>query len=140
MILNVPYAVQRLSKEEGRISKVYRDSLGIETIGVGRNLRDVGLYPDEIDYLLMNDIRRVQADVDREFPWVSELDEARQFVIFDMAFNMGINKLKGFVNTLRCLKARDYEGCAKGMEQSLWYSQVGKRAKALTSTMRSGIL
>ena len=43
--------------------------MGIETVGVGRNLRDVGLSDDEILYLLNNDIDRVEKQLDNYFPW-----------------------------------------------------------------------
>ena len=43
--------------------------MGIETIGVGRNLRDVGLSDDEIEYLLNNDIDRVEKQLDNISWW-----------------------------------------------------------------------
>ena len=46
---------------EGRTSKPYRDTVGKLTIGVGRNLEDVGLRESEIDFLLAQDVRDVLA-------------------------------------------------------------------------------
>ena len=40
--------VQQLTRDEGIRNKPYVDTVGKVTIGVGRNLSDVGLYPDEI--------------------------------------------------------------------------------------------
>lgn len=140
MNINYEYAEKRLGLEEGVKSKVYLDTKGIPTVGIGRNLRDVGLSPDEITYLFKNDVKRVLADIERELPWASTLDEARQFVVFDMCFNMGINKLKTFVNTLLAIKNHEYDRAAQGMEQSLWYIQVGMRAKLLVNVMRTGVL
>ena len=48
--------VKDLINHEGKKRTVYLDSMGIETIGVGRNLRHVGLDDDEVLYLLNNDI------------------------------------------------------------------------------------
>lgn len=129
----------RLNVEEGRKAKVYKDSLGIETIGVGRNLRDRGLSEREIDFLLDNDIDDVIADLDRFLPWWRTLDPVRQLVIADMCFNLGVNKLLGFVNTLRMVQCGDYAGAAGGMLKSLWASQVKGRADDLAKMMRTGI-
>jgi lysozyme len=128
----------RLTASEGHKSKVYLDTKGIPTIGVGRNLKDVGLSDDEIAYLLDNDIKRVEADLDKRLPWWRQLDEVRQSVVADMCFNMGINKLLGFVNTLRKIQAKDYPGASLGMLQSLWATQVGYRAQELARMMKSG--
>ena len=48
--------IEQLRLHEGVEHKPYVDTVGKTTIGVGRNLDDVGLTDDEIDYLLDNDI------------------------------------------------------------------------------------
>lgn len=138
MMLNREILMSRLCIEEDKRSKVYFDTKGIPTIGVGRNLRDVGLSEDEIMYLLKNDINRVEADLDRRLPWWRLMDEVRQSVLADMCFNMGINKLMGFVNTLRMMQAGDYLGASKGMLNSLWAAQVHGRADELSRMMETG--
>ena len=35
----------------GMVLTVYEDSLGIETIGIGRNLKDRGITKEELDYM-----------------------------------------------------------------------------------------
>lgn len=138
MSLDIPRLKGRLQVEEGKRGKVYLDSVGIPTIGVGRNLKDVGLSDAEIDYLLDNDVKRVLESLDAWLPWWRSLDAVRQSVLADMCFNMGINKLIAFVNTLRCIHAGEYEKAARAMEKSLWYAQVGRRAKELVRMMETG--
>jgi lysozyme len=138
MTLDREILKKRLNISEGRKSKVYKDSLGIESIGVGRNLKDRGLSEREIDFLLENDIDDVITDLDRSLPWWRKLDPVRQSVIADMCFNLGINKLKGFVNTLRMVQYGDYVGAADGMLKSLWASQVKGRATDLARMMKTG--
>ena len=41
----------QLVLHEGSRLKPYRDTVGKLTIGIGRNLDDVGLSEDEVDYL-----------------------------------------------------------------------------------------
>jgi lysozyme len=128
----------RLVVSEGKRNKVYKDSLGIETIGVGRNIRDVGLSDDEVMYLLGNDIERVIVDLDKRLPWWRQMSEPRQSVLADMCFNMGINKLCSFINTLKAMESGDYSGAADGMLASLWAKQVHGRAVELARIMKTG--
>jgi GH24 family phage-related lysozyme (muramidase) len=53
-----------------------------------------------------------------------------------MCFNIGINRMKKFVRMWDALKAKDYQAASDEMLQSLWRSQVGKRAVALAAIMR----
>ena len=41
----------KLIEHEGMVLTVYEDSLGIETIGIGRNLKDRGITPAELEYM-----------------------------------------------------------------------------------------
>jgi lysozyme len=124
--------------DEDKRNKPYRDTVGKITIGVGRNLDDVGLSDDEIMYLLTNDIKRVEADLDHHMPWWRRMSEARQGVIANMCFNLGVEGLAGFKNTLAAMQAGDYDKAADGMLASKWAKQVGKRAVRLADMMRKG--
>jgi len=123
---------------EGLRLKPYRCTAGKLTIGVGRNLDDNGITQAEAFALLENDILAVEADLDRTWPWWREMSEARQQVLADMCFNLGVTRLGGFVNTLAAMKRGDYEAAADGMMKSLWASQVGRRAQRLAKMMREG--
>ena len=123
---------------EGLRLKPYRCTAGKLTIGVGRNLDDNGITQAEAFALLENDILAVEADLDRAWPWWREMTDARQQVLADMCFNLGLTRLGGFVNTLAAMKRGDYEAAANGMLASLWASQVGRRAQRLAKMMREG--
>ena len=130
--------IAELRRDEGTRAKPYLDTVGKLTIGVGRNLDDVGLSDDEIDYLLANDIKRVDADLDRNIPWWRDLDPVRQRVLQNMCFNMGITGLLGFKNTLGLIKRGDYGAAASAMLKSRWAAQVKRRAQRLSEMMRTG--
>lgn len=129
---------KQLTIDEGKKSKPYKDTVGKLTIGVGRNLDDVGLSDDEIQYLLDNDINRVIGDLDVALPWWSALSEERQQVLANMCFNLGITRLLAFKNTLEAMEEGRYDAAANGMMASLWYRQVGARAMRLVERMRRG--
>lgn len=127
-----------LRRDEGERLKPYRDTVGKLTIGVGRNLDDVGLSSEESAYLLANDINKVLRQLDEKLPWWRGLCFNRQRVLINMAFNLGIAGLLGFKNTLAAVQAGQYDKAAEGMLSSKWASQVGKRAVRLADLMRNG--
>jgi len=126
-----------LSLHEGRKNKVYKDSLGIETIGVGRNARDKGLSDAEVDFLLDNDIAECVADL-KGFEWFAGLNQARQDALTDMRFNVGPAGFRQFQHMILALAAGDFEEAARQMESSQWHHQVGQRAITLEAMIRTG--
>lgn len=131
---------KQLQLHEGYRDRIYRDTVGKMTVGIGRNVTDVPFGTDEIGLMFTNDLRRAQSGLDKIAPWWRDLDQVRQRVLLDMCFNMGARALAGFVNTLRAIQERRFDDAAAGMEASKWYGQVGARAKRLVEMMRTGEL
>jgi lysozyme len=130
--------VRQLRLHEGERLKPYRCTAGKLTIGVGRNLEDRGITAEESAMLLANDIAAEERELLRALPWVATLDEVRQRVLLDMAFNMGIAGLLGFKHTLATIQAGDYKRAATMMLDSRWAKQVGQRAERLSRMMATG--
>jgi lysozyme len=126
-----------LSRDEGRELKPYVDTVGKTSIGVGRNLTDVGISDAECDAMLANDVARTTAWLDRNLSWWRGLDAVRQRVIVNMAFNMG-GGLLTFTNTLAAMQRGDYDTAASGMLDSKWAKQVTVRATRLSQMMLTG--
>ena len=74
-----------LKLDEGLRLKPYRDTVGKLTIGIGRNLDDVGISEAEAEYLLSNDLDRTISDLDKYMLWWQTLDTPRRRVILNMA-------------------------------------------------------
>ena len=129
---------RQLRLHEGERLKPYRCTAGKLTIGVGRNLEDRGITAQESAYLLANDIEAEERALVKALPWVTQLDEVRQRVLLDMAFNMGIGTLLTFKNTLATIRAGDYQRASVMMLDSRWARQVGERAQRLSQMMASG--
>ncbi len=132
---------QMLLRDEGSVPHAYQDHLGYWTIGVGRLVdkrKGGGLSPDEIDYLLQNDIKKVTAQVLEALPWVNTMSEARQAVVFAMAFQMGLKGLLGFRSTLDSMRDERYEHAAEGMRRSLWAKQTPERVKRMAHQISTG--
>lgn len=123
---------------EGERLKPYHCTAGKLTIGVGRNLDDVGITHEESMYLLSNDIRRVELEIVRAFTWTTDLDAVRCTVLVDMCFNLGLQRLKGFKKFLAAMQAHNWKVAAAEMMDSRWAHQVGRRATRLRDMVLTG--
>jgi len=133
--------IRQLRDEEGEVLHVYQDHLGYWTIGVGHlvDKRKGGRISARVsEFILNEDIDSVTSELDKRLPWWRKLDEARQAVLLGMAFQMGIDGLLGFKNTLKMVEAGDYDGAGKGMLNSLWARQTPERAKRMSDQMKKG--
>jgi lysozyme len=131
--------MRRLQVDEGLKLKPYRDTEGKLTIGIGRNLDDVGISAEEAQQLCLNDIDRVVTHLDSKLTWWRGLDEERQMAVANMAFNLGIGGLLKFEKMIAALQGKNYHVAADEMLDSVWAQQVGARAHRLAASMRGGM-
>lgn len=136
--MDIELLKKELVRDERLMLKPYRDTVGKLTIGVGRNLDDVGINALEADFLLTNDINRVMQQLDVFLSWWRSLDPGRQRVMANMMFNMGPGRFLTFKETLKMIEAGRYEDASINMLKSKWASQVGPRAIRLSELMKKG--
>lgn len=128
-----------LIQDEGLRLKPYKDTVGKWTIGIGRNLDDVGITEAEAKYLCLNDITRVERDLDSKLPWWrGALNEKRQLVLASMCFQLGIGGVMKFPKFLAALQRGDYADAANEMRESLWAKQTPARCERLARMMVEG--
>ena len=151
--------IEELIKHEGLKLQVYKDTLGIDTIGIGRNLEDRGISQEELDdldipnmdviykygiteadavYLAQNDVQIVEDELLRAHPCVDRLDSVRQLILMDMAFNMGVPRLCKFQKMWNAIHEEKYDVAAKEMLDSRWANQVKSRSVKLANAMHNG--
>ena len=151
--------IDKLVVAEGLRLQVYKDTLGIDTIGIGRNLEDRGISKEELDwmdipsidhvyewgiteadavYLATNDVQIVEEELVRAHPCVDRLDSVRQLILIDMAFHMGVPRLCKFKKMWAAVEAEDFPTAAKEMLDSRWAKQVKGRATKLANAMHNG--
>lgn len=137
----------QLTRDEGIRLRVYPDDRGFNTIGIGHNL-DANPLPFDVSQgitlmqayqILKDDVARISSKLFRDLPWLGNLDPARQGVYLNMAFNLGAGGVEEFHHDLEDTKAGNYAQAALDMQASLWYTQVGDRAKRLCEQMRTGV-
>lgn len=131
--------IEQLKRDEGVRLKPYRDSIGKLTIGVGRNLDDVGITEYEAEQLLQHDVTNAGEALRENLPWFDSLDDARKGVLLNMCFNLGIHGLLTFKNTLSLIQNGHYAAAAAAMLDSKWAAQVGPRAHRLSQQMEQGV-
>ena len=151
--------IDKLVISEGLRLQVYKDTLGIDTIGIGRNLEDRGITKEELAdldiptiehvyeygiteadavYLAENDVQIVEEELVRAHPCVDRLDSVRQLILMDMAFNMGVPRLCKFKKMWNAVHEEDFPTAAKEMLDSRWANQVKSRATKLANAMHNG--
>lgn len=146
--MNLDTLKARLATEEGDRLAAYLDSEGFLTVGIGHNcvakpvigITKVGdrITPALEQALFEADVLEACEELDAHLPWWKSLDDARQNVMVDLCFNMGIETLLTFHNTLLDIREGQYEAAADGMRHSKWHDQVGDRAPWLENAMRTG--
>jgi lysozyme len=126
-----------LIRHESVQLKPYYDSVGKLTIGIGRNLTDVGISLETAFQMLDEDLRQVEADLST-FPWFLDMDPVRQDAMRDFRFNLGAGGMRTFKNTLAELEAKHYDAAADRLLASKWARQVKGRAVTLAEMVRHG--
>jgi len=137
----ITQATKQIKRHEGFVSNAYKDSLGYLTIGYGRLIdksKGGGISESEAEYLLANDVNGVYEALNRSIPSFKRLNDARQGVLLNMAFQMGVHGLMQFKSTLNLIELGDYNAAADNMLKSLWASQTPNRAKEMATQMRTG--
>lgn len=128
----------QLRIDEGVRDRLYKDSVGILTLGVGHNVEQKPLPGAVIDLLLELDMDDAERDVRTFIRNFDELSPARQAVLVNMAFNLGAVRFGGFHRFMAAVMAGDWDVAAEEMLNSSWAGQVGARATRLAEHMRSG--
>lgn len=128
----------QLRIDEGVKTHPYVDTVGKVSIGIGRNLTDVGINGPEMSMMFENDIASAEKTA-RVLVWnFDALSDARKAVVVNMAFNLGYDRLSQFKNTLSLINTGRYVNAADAMLASKWAAQVGQRAIRLAHQMKVG--
>lgn len=145
--------LNQIKRHEGFSEHAYRCPAGKLTIGYGYNLdaNPLKLSSVEIKHAAIEGMREHEAErllnlmvgrcidqLDTAIPWIVNLGNARESVLINMAYNMGLVGLMKFTKTLALIKSGDYPKAADEMLKSAWAAQVGHRAVELAEQMRSG--
>lgn len=128
-----------LIKHEGLRRRIYQDSVGKWTIGIGRNITDRDLGLDEIDLMFKNDTDYLYNELCKRYAYFPFLNDARKIAVVDMSF-MGMKTFSEFEKFHDAMDKKDYTKAALECLNSLWAKQVGHRALDISHIIVSGEL
>lgn len=124
---------QMLINEEGFELKPYHCTADKLTIGVGRNLDDRGISEATAYQMLNEDIDICIAELELHLPNFNSYPENVQHTLIDLCFNMGINRLLQFKQTLKYidegLQSGNYTKAAVELLNSNYAKQLPARSK-----------
>ena len=123
--------IDTIKRHEGFRAIPYQCSSGVWTIGYGFT----SLTKYESDVVLRIKVDNLRVDLATV---IEPLSQARQDVIINMAYNLGLNGVMGFRKMWSAIYDKDFDLAADEMKDSKWYKQVGQRGVELVEIMRKG--
>ena len=134
--------IDNLKLHEGFSAQIYRDSRGFKTVGYGFKIDCL-----ERDELLLNDgkaqpmskevaeqililkIKKLRPKVFSALKWLETKPLCVQECVLEMAYQMGLEKLLTFKNTLKFIELGEYKKAYENGLLSLWAKQTPSRAR-----------
>ena len=126
---------ETLRVAEGFREKMYHDSLGIPTIGYGRNLLGRGINLQEAEAMLERDVNE-SVEIAQHIPGYEMWSESQQEAVVEMCFVFGPGILNKWPNTFHAFEAGDWEGGIARIEGSMWMTQAPNRVKRVIEMLR----
>ena len=128
--------IDSIKKHEGYVGIVYKDSLGIDTIGYGFAIKDLELDRDICDIILERKIHQLESRVVNKFEWYEDMPEEIQDVVMEMCYQLGVTGVSKFRKTISYLKKKEFKNASVEMLDSLWAKQTPNRAKELSNRVK----
>jgi lysozyme len=134
-----------VKKHEGYRNKVYLDTLGKRTVGVG-HLCVEDFWEDDKEYEEKFLMTILEHDLSDAIKGANDLlaengcmdmDEIAEEIIIEMIFQLGKTGVSKFRNMWKALSALDYSTAAEQMLDSRWAKQTPNRANGMADIMRS---
>ena len=127
--------IDSIKKNEGYISTVYKDSLGIDTIGYGFAIKDLELEEDLCHVILQRKLKRLEKEVSTRFGWLKKMPPSVKDIVLEMCYKMGVTGVSKFKKTIAYLEKSEWKNASIEMLDSRWAKQTPGRAKELSSRM-----
>jgi lysozyme len=143
--MNLERLMESVKKHEGYRNKVYLDTLGKRTVGVG-HLCVEDFWEDDKEYeesflmeILEKDLSQAiigANDLMAEHDCI-DIDEKAYEILIEMVFQLGKTGVSKFRNMWKALAEKNYIGASYEMLDSRWAKQTPNRAKAMADLMKA---
>lgn len=117
-----------IKKHEGLRLKVYKDTVGVSTVGYGHNIEDNGISQAVADLMLKEDVEIAVADCHKLFKNYDRYSARQKAAVISMSFNLGYSRLSKFKKMIAAMNKGNYKEAARQALASKWAGQVHGRA------------
>ena len=128
--------IESIKKNEGYVKVVYKDSLGIDTIGYGFAIKDLELDEDICDEILLRKLKDLDKKVNKKFGWFIYMPPNIKDVVMEMCYQLGVTGFSKFRKTIAFLQDKQWQEASVEMLDSLWAKQTPNRAKSLSDIVK----
>lgn len=125
---------------EGFSPSIYTDKTEHPTIGYGYNLSVYSYEGKRITkaYGLLTDILKENYKALLSYGWYKNLDAMRRMVILDLSYNLGLNGLLKFKQSIKAIEDKNYALAVERLQKSPYFNQVKKRASRNMEILKLG--
>ena len=128
--------IDSIKKHEGYVGIVYKDSLGIDTIGYGFAIKDLELDKDICDIILERKLHALTDRINNKFKWYMYMPPEIKDIVVEMCYQMGVYGFSCFKKTIAYLQDKKFKEASVEMLDSRWAEQTPNRAKELSNRVR----
>ena len=120
--------IDSIKQHEGYVKRVYKDSLGIDTIGYGFAIKDLELDQDICDMILDRKLKDLERIVNSKFNWYRYMPPEIKNVVIEMCYQLGVTGFSNFRKTITFLQNKQFHDASVEMLDSRWAEQTPVRA------------
>ena len=128
--------IDSIKQHEGYVKRVYKDSLGIDTIGYGFAIKDLELDQDICDMILDRKLKDLERMVNSKFNWYRYMPPEIKNVVIEMCYQLGVTGFSNFRKTITFLQNKQFHDASVEMLDSRWAEQTPVRAKELSNRVK----
>jgi len=128
--------IESIKHHEGYVGIVYKDSLGIDTIGYGFAIKDLELDRDICDIILERKLRALSDSIHLKFNWYKYMPPEIQDIVTEMCYQLGVTGFSNFRKTIAYLQNKQFKEASVEMLDSRWADQTPNRAKELSNRVK----
>lgn len=143
--MNLRRLEQQVMQDEGFRDTAYLDTVGVWTVGFGatrvygRPVKEGDTVTAEVARVhLRAELYGAMITAKKVFPLIDKMNDVRQEVLANMAYNLGETRLRKFKKMILAHDNLNFADMAKEMVDSKWYRQVGGRGQRLVHAMKLG--
>ena len=135
--MNIERLKESVKANEGFRDRVYKDTLGFDTIGYGFAIKNLSMEEDIAGIILERKLFKLITDVYTRLPWIVKMPSKVEEVIIEMCYQIGISGFSRFVKTISLLQKKKFELASEEMLDPRWAKQTPNRAKRLSDIIRN---